>query len=282
MQLDTTSHHGCVIQTSTVAECLELVHRRVPGNHPNVHTNSETDEACKPNTWRYGWVGGDCDIRNAVDWPKGRDLMAKYECQLVGLPKAESIVRRRRWSEDGDEFSRDRFDAGYAECWASRKRTMAQREGGVLRISVNIGCAANQPASNLVWIGAAACLLVDRLEDVGYRVEVEVMNTNKGMFSYKRDKQLTRMMVKQAQDPLDLDTLLMACSCPWFFRVHIFRLWCEQPWAVTGCKGRNASAPEWAKGDIHLERVWSLAEAQAQLGEILKRFEKEGDMQCVA
>jgi len=281
MELDTKSHPGWVVQTVTVSEALDLIHKPAPAI--NSHSDEETARANNPGDHRHRWAGVDCgDLLAAKDWPKGRELVAKYSCQLAGLPQATSIVRRRRWSEDGDEFSRDRLDAGYAECWSSRKRVTQQRESGVLKLTVNIGGSASHPAHELAWIGAAACVLVDRLEDAGYRVEFEVVSGSDRMYATLNRKNLLVMPVKRAGDPLDLDTALMACSSPWFFRVHLFRVWCEQPWEVTTGKGYLEPAPAWAKGDIHLEAVYSLTDAQAQLGEILKRFGKEGDMQCVA
>jgi hypothetical protein len=168
------------------------------------------------------WFGGIKNLKEAATileqgWPEGaariRDLSAK-----VQAPEAKSIRRRITWGDQGDEVCRDRLNGGQLEtCWRGTRR---QTSIGPTMVTVNVnwGGLCNATAEELFWQGAAACALVDSLEESGYRVRVIANNCS----SLEDGMMLLRCVVKDFQEPMQLDAMAAILAHAGIYRTFGF------------------------------------------------------------
>jgi len=155
------------------------------------------------------WFGG---LRNVADgtaifetgWPEGANrLKAMVEKLAAEIPPAKSVRRRLRWSDDGDEVSKDRLNGGQVDsCWRTTRRELSEGSE-VVTLETNWGGPCNVAAEQLFWQGAAAACLTDVLEEAGYRVEVYATNCS----DHHHGKTVVRVRLKEADQPTRLDTL---------------------------------------------------------------------------
>lgn len=174
-----------------------------------------------------GWE----DVREAAraEWPEGMDLVASMAEELASscqIARPRSRRRVPRWAEDGDEFDRERWEAGREDCWRVCRREAAAAPS-VITLVFNVSTRSGVGPGAILWRGAAALALADVLEREGYRVEVWGVNcatrcyqSGAGVFHAVR--------VKAASAPLDLAALASAVS-GWFYRTVFFQSYrCEE------------------------------------------------------
>jgi len=217
--------------------------------------------------WDDKWRGGTLEeAKTFKTWEKGREYLAAIDLGDVAMPELATTKRVRRWSDDGDEYSRDRFDAGYNECWQTRKRSRVRRGGGTLRITVELGADWTHKAEELIWSGVAALKLADTLEDAGYRVQIDVTVSNCRLNKRRKGTLPYRMVdvirVKDHSDPVNIDALLLAVACPLFFRFHAFASKLRRPVRVSDRLGLSSVTPTGLQGDIHINRVFNRHDAE--------------------
>ncbi|HEX2971805.1 MAG TPA: hypothetical protein VHP11_05705, partial [Tepidisphaeraceae bacterium] len=71
---------------------------------------------------KRGWHGMNPKrVLRLNGWPEGLEIAKQYQQRLPTFTM-QNTRRQRVWDVVGDEFDRDRFDAGFDECWQSRKR----------------------------------------------------------------------------------------------------------------------------------------------------------------
>jgi hypothetical protein len=225
--------------------------------------------------WRGGGVIRAAELRT---WTEGRRYMDRYNLDGAELPTVKSRKRRRCWSGDGDEFDRDRFDAGYLDCWQRRRRVTRDGRGAV-RLTIELAADHKKTAEQLIWSGAAACKLADTLEAAGYRVAIDV-TASVGELNGKRSTPYNAADVihaKGAADPLNLDALLMAAACPMFFRFHVLCAMYRRPVKVNDHTGRVGETPEPLRGDIHIAKVVDQYHAERTVREALARINERSE-----
>ena len=105
------------------------------------------------------WMGASVvEARALRTWPAGRARMAEINLDRCELPQPKTRRRVRCWSDDGDEFDRDRFDAGLDDCWqAHRPRSVVG--GNTIRLTIELGANVTRSGQSLIWSGAAAASL---------------------------------------------------------------------------------------------------------------------------
>lgn len=165
-----------------------------------------------------GEIGSNAEARALLDdgWAKGAQRVKELSEKLaMTIPPARSVRRRMRWSDDGDEVSKDRLNNGLVDsCWRVTKREYAAGPE-VVTIETNWGGRGNLRAEHLFWQGAAAACLTDILERAGYRVELYANNYSE----HPNGKTLLRIRVKEADAPVRIDTLAAVLCHAATFRV---------------------------------------------------------------
>lgn len=155
-------------------------------------------------------------------WDEGIAIVEGMLADLASAEMPRPLCRRRRaaWSADGgDEIDIDRLRSGQ-DCWRVSRR---EEVAGSAQVTIFVGVAARSglDAKDILWRGAAALALANRLEEAGYRVELWAVNCiprgsyedGQGMFGAVR--------LKRADQPLDAASLVNAVS-GWFFRTVWF------------------------------------------------------------
>jgi hypothetical protein len=256
---------------TTVDELLEWG-RGNPVTSNGRNANTLADLADKRET-RAHWFGMDADrIASLTDWPEGRELVEECRRSLPPLPALKSIRRVSAWAEDGDEFDRDRFDAGLDDAWRTKVRGV--RPGStVLKLTCEIGGLSSKTAEQLAWSGALAVAICDTAESAGYRVEIEAIHRSRRCFT-NGNYSLKVIRVKAADEPIMLDRVCMALACPAFFR-----------WFVMGSStnfhrslnvksgfGSTADCPDDLHGDLHIGHCYDRYEASYLASRMIRQI----------
>ncbi len=223
---------------------------------------------------RLEWYGARsaADVTHAVDWPEGRELAEAYRRQFpdIRLPETRRV---RRWGTDGDEFCRDRFDAGLDDCWQRRARGQVLGRG-TLSLTVQIGGHCEVRASDLAWTGAAALAVIDAAEAAGIRLEVKAVSSVTKLFKGMCDTQHAIIDVKAASDPIDPATLTLAIASPAFFRYQVIHARGTLPWACRDNMGSTARVPADLQGELHLAQVRNRSDAEAEVSRLIHAVEQ--------
>lgn len=238
--------------------------------HPKNAEHHVTREFTGEREWDADFRGGTRD--EALDlrtWPEGLAKLAEITLDDIDLPDVGTVKRTRCWGETGDEFSRDRFDAGHLDCWETRKRRRRRTGGQVVRITVELTANAKAKADTLVWTGLAAAKLADTLETAGHRVEIDITVTTRGANKSRTYDTVDVIRVKNASDPLSLDALVLTLAHPLFFRFCSFASTLRRPIKVSGGMGSAAATPDGLRGDIHLPKVFTKQDAERAVRDAL-------------
>jgi hypothetical protein len=126
------------------------------------------------------------------------------------------VRRRLRWSDDGDEVSKDRLNGGQVDsCWRTTRRELSDGPE-VVTIETNWGGNGNVTAEQLFWQGAAAACMTDLLESAGYRVEVYAADCGR-----QKDGRImtVRVQIKEADQPARLDTMAAVMCHAGIYRI---------------------------------------------------------------
>ena len=141
-----------------------------------------------------------------------------------------SIRRRIRYSDDGDEFDKERLIDGHLDtAWRTTTRQLA-----VATPIINIACAwggnADRSHGQLFWSGAAAIALIRLLEEAGYQTSLTAVCTND---LHASDKGIAiACRVKQAGEYLRPDAVASTiCFAP-TYRTYLFLSWLSGPYRV--------------------------------------------------
>lgn len=258
----------------SIAELLDLVHTNPSSCYPKNRKRWQDVMAKDDGSWQQ--ISSAEAIRRN-DWPEGMKYMKQYTCDIVDGPMADTIRRVRVWGEDGDDFDRDRFDSGDMDCWRRMDRiNNFDYKSGIIEMTISFGGNFDKTAEQLIWGGAAAALLVDRLEDAGYRVGITGIGVNVGLDPMARQNPMVvhRLAIKDPEQPLNIDTLLMAVASPWFFRVHCFRSYLEMPFEVIHSLGRIGITPSQFQGKLHIDHIYNKNNAQKYLDETIEMFSR--------
>ncbi|MEE9293995.1 MAG: hypothetical protein V3W34_03385 [Phycisphaerae bacterium] len=235
-------------------------------NHHGAHEFATGED------FRPDWRGGTYDeAQTRRVWPEGLAKLSSINLDGAKLPTVKARRRVRRWGEDGDEFSRDRFDSGYLDCWETRKReTTDAPASGVIRLTVERSANRTSAADSLIWSGVAAAKLVDELESAGYRVELDVL-VSIAKLNGRDYFSVDVIHVKRADEPLNMAAVLFAIAHPLFFRYHIFAALLRRPIKCNSSLGHATTTPAGLRGDIHIARVHTRDDAVSAVRDELRK-----------
>ncbi len=172
-----------------------------------------------------GWFGGIRNLEEAAaileqGWPEGAARVQELTAE-VQPTEAKSIRRKVRWSDDGDEVCNDRLRSGQLDtCWRGSHR---QTSAGPTLVTVNVnwGGLRNVSPEQMFWQGAAACALVDALEEAGYRVRV-IANNWSVVVRQANLKALIRVVIKDFSEPQQPDAMAAVLAHAGIYRTFGF------------------------------------------------------------
>jgi hypothetical protein len=158
------------------------------------------------------------------DWPEGSEMIdsLRRELQGIELPQAKLVRRQRCWSADnGDAVDNDRLRAGQ-DYWASMTK-VACASPRLVNIHVGATAAASRNTRDILWRGAAALVLVEWLQNNGYRVRITAYMLNSELYYTVPGPSngLVTCVLKQHADPLNISLLVNALS-GWCYRTTWF------------------------------------------------------------
>lgn len=198
-------------------------------------------------------------VQLCTTWDDGLAILQTMLDELgeVELPHPVSRRRVSRWADEGDEFSRERAESDFP-AWRGTYR--ANRHGqATATIVMDIGTPWHVETCDILWRGAAGILLALLLEQAGYRVElIGGVHFDKAFAGDSRAI-LQLAMLKRADEPLDMATLVTAVS-GWAFRAAWFSAWAaeSEPSNHYGFARNVSDVPEHTPaGAIFAEKLWS-------------------------
>lgn len=221
------------------------------------------------------WMGMPMSrVLSLQTWPEGLALAERY---ATVMPEITVVSRKRRsvWSDDGDEFSRERFEAGQELCWSARRRQPTPKRPTVLRITCEIGGSAMLTAAQLAWSGCAAFAVADAAEQAGFRCQIDAVYWAEWSGAPTGWMIFNTIRVKEPDEPLDREAAITPMACPAFFRYYIHGAMCHASPDVTCGFGMSfpKPAPEDLQGDLHIPRCTSSDAALVAMRSLLKRLE---------
>ena len=123
-------------------------------------------------------------------WPDGQKALNTMVEDLLSQDLPDPIDARRKqiWADDGDELDYDKMLNGEENCFRKATRELTHGET-TLTIFVDISCSAAVDTMNVLWCGAAAIALASRMEEMGYRVEIFVVESGYRFIGNRTDCQ---------------------------------------------------------------------------------------------
>jgi len=157
-------------------------------------------------------------------WPEGADkIMKGLEITLNDIPSygyTREVVRQVRGPGVLDFH---RYSIGHPQAMISwNKKYVSIQSGKIVRILVNIGARSIVSPSTIIQQGVYICSLIDHLESLGRRVELDIVSLASD--KERKARILVQVKVKKAQDPLDINRIAFAVAHPSCLRRLIFSL----------------------------------------------------------
>lgn len=212
-------------------------------------------------------------------WPEQAERAKKLaEGMLPLLPPPESLRRKTRWADDGDELDRDRLYASGIETAFRTTRQHLQRSPRTVRIIGSWSIAGSHTAEEIAWNGAAITALVDLLENADFRVELSLgLPANEG-----RSISLPVVRIKAPMEPMNINTVAAVAGHAGIFRSFGFAAIISSPYKVDASFGRPMNLRDtWAQGvkagvletaDAYMEPAYSEDQAFTRVTEVLKEL----------
>lgn len=159
--------------------------------------------------WREGWPEGVRRMREALE--------------ALEPPRVKDRRRKARWSDEGEEFSRERLMGGYYDSpWRQMHREARQAPVPV-RITVDVEAHVFVSHGDMFWRGAGAVLLAESLAVCGYPVQIVATSGASGMGMQGGNyEQYITVTVKDWPEPTYLPTLIATAGHGAFLRVGVF------------------------------------------------------------
>jgi hypothetical protein len=167
----------------------------------------------------FGRSDGFNGTLHAIDsgWAEKREQLTKVveglELELPVFPSMTNVRRRkRRWTEDGDDFSQERAWSGQLDtCWSKPVRT-ERLQPNTKRVTLAFDVTDNAGVSDAdtIWRAALSLLLCDSLVRAGRTFEVWCMDSTNYPFeagSGAPTMMWTGWMVKGSHEPLVMDRM---------------------------------------------------------------------------
>lgn len=249
-----------------------------------VHKVNEGHSCAKRNFGEPGdwsplkWLG--CESIKQVQqftehgWKDGRQKAHKALNDIGDVQGAQSIRKRRRFGESGDELDIQKVYSGSLDkAWQYSRREHAASFGvNIVKILCDISALCDVSAEKMFWRGAVASILADKLEDAGYRAEIVAFSHTSGTYTDNSGCYI-EVMVKQPDEYLDLDRVICATALSGFMRYYIFKSKLSDSKKADGGLGRPKNEPYKAsENDIAITNIWDVNSAQNFLEKTIGNF----------
>jgi hypothetical protein len=181
------------------------------------------------------------DKRLEKGWKDGSEKALTLAAGLKDkISQPLSIRRKLRWSDDGDEFDRERLNDGHFDsCWRTTHREIAVAVP-VITIAMSWGGNANTSHEQLFWSGAAALALCQVLEEAGYQTSLTAIAPTR--YEYGSGKfQAMCVTVKRAGEYMRSDALASVICLGPTFRTYGFMGTYLCPWGIDDALGSHGN-----------------------------------------
>jgi hypothetical protein len=166
------------------------------------------------NEFTGGATFDDAAALNAEGWPEGRRRM--LQTLAIAAPAASLTAIPAIMMDVAGLFPTvPAAVAGDPACMVSFNPD-AERQRPVVRLSIKMGGSGNFNQSEFFNFGTAVVAVIDALEGAGYRCEIEAVNHARSRGNDSRSTY--RLMVKEAQDVVDLDRIAFVFAHAGAFR----------------------------------------------------------------
>jgi hypothetical protein len=183
----------------------------------------QDSSSSRASSWAAGdgpWHGTDT-FKQAVElarrgWPEGAakalELRAEVESAVRDLINARSTSYT--FDVAGEFVDVGRYLSGEPECFGSESQDYGNQTKPVVKIVANLAASGAVSPQSLFVRGAAIIAAVDVLEALGRRVEVWVAKGSARVRGRDDGAHETHVLVKQADQPIDIDRLGFAIAHP--------------------------------------------------------------------
>lgn len=155
-------------------------------------------------------------------WPEGAAMVRALSTDIVAVVGARVQRPETSYALCGDTIDMGRFLIGEPECFMEFTPSEVEMTGTkIVRIVANYAASAGVAAEVLRMRGAAICALAEALEYGGRRCEIVAVQAIRGRGG---DSYQCSVIVKEAQQPLDLDRIAFALCHPSMLRRLTFSL----------------------------------------------------------
>ena len=233
------------------------------------------DQPDEPDNWHGGLTRLDSWKAKGIEgWPEGVQRMHEA-LKAVKANKALDVRRRRTRGPEGDDLDIHSIYGGRLETAWER---MAPRQGygsPVVRIWIEASTPGMMTADQMFWRGAAAMAVTERLEESGYRVEIQIYSHLDKLWDSPGNEDYFRAVcAKRADRTLDLEALTFLSAHPASHRVAGFLAYCRHPWKCQNGLGHpDRRIPTFvADGDLCVRNIWSAREAQEWVTETMRPY----------
>jgi hypothetical protein len=166
-----------------------------------------------------------------------RDLL------LDKLPPSRAARRRPVRADQGDEVDMHRvWNGDLDHAWHTTQRlyTYAPRP---ITLDIMAGGNAGRNGEQLFWSGVAGLVLTDVLEEHNFRVQLNICYSMRSNADYK-DAHITRICVKEANEPLRLDSVASIAAHVGVFRYYGIASFCKPSFDIGYAMGRTEDGIE--------------------------------------
>lgn len=247
------------------------------------HLKRSVTERSGGKSW-WGWNGGFDTLNKMLDegWSEGLAKMEKYLGEL-SLPMMRSNKRVKKRAAFGDEIDIQRIYNGDLErAWSTTERQIGSAVGrNNAIIQVDIATSAGTSSDSAFWRGAAATALTKIIVESGRSVQIIITETTSGVFNGSRDYQLNTTMLKEFDQPMDMENIML-CTSVGFFRGYGFKAkLLDEKYTLSGGLGypESTTLPQNMVDDnariIKIPKdILSLEAAQRLINEIINGYEQ--------
>lgn len=181
------------------------------------------------------------DKRLEKGWKDGSDkALALADGLKNKISQPLSIRRKLKWSDDGDEFDRERLNDGHFDtCWRTTHREIAVAVP-VITIAMALGGNANVNHEELFWSGASALALCQVLEEAGYQTSLTAIAPTRYGYGVSEGRyQAMCITVKRAGEYMRSDALASVICLGATYRTYGFMATYLAPWKIDDSLGAH-------------------------------------------
>lgn len=166
------------------------------------------------------------------------------------LPAPQSVRRKAQFHDSEGDVDIPRALSGDGEMFRRVHRLKSHAATNV-SLLCKIGELSYVDHQDILWRGAAAAAVADRLEEAGYRCEINGQILSEDTYSSAPRDLFLAYRIKSCEDVLDLDVVTAALSA-WFFRAVVLGNFTTLPTWRTGLGRSQPYSSDWLYDTLDL------------------------------